>query len=296
MKTRTSSLSSVLPVFLVSCLMGGCITAQANDQKVSKPAGDQTIRLISREDGSGTRTAFSDLFHITKDGKDFTAPDSQVTNSTAVMMESIQQDPNAIGYVSMGSLNDEFKALSINGIAPSIESVNDGSYPISRSFLIVTNDTQQNELAKDFEAYLLSDSGQKIVTDCGYVPIRQPETYFSSGLDGNLTIGGSSSVCPLMEKLAESYQELNPQSEISVMQTDSSTGISSTIEGVYDIGMSSRPLVEEEKKQGLKSTEIARDGIVVVVNLRNPVNSLTLDQVKQIYTKAIPTWNELIDQ
>ena len=209
------------------------------------------------------------------------------------MMATVTQNPNAIGYISLGSLNDTIKALAIDGVKPSVETVTDGTYSISRPFLIVEKEGAENELAADFKEYILSDQGQKIIADAGYVPIANSGSWSSDGVSGSLTVGGSSSVTPVMEKLAEDYQKQNDQAEISVLQTDSSTGASSTAEGVYDIGMLSRELKEEEKSQSLISTPIAQDGIVLIVSVDNPVDSLSKSQVQDIYTGAVTDWSEL---
>lgn len=289
--------------FMLSAgMLAGCTSGQAGsasgsgEPEDSASTGGSKISVISREDGSGTRSAFVELFGIKEDGEDKTAPDAEITNSTAVMIETVNSNPNAIGYISLGSLSDKSKAVSIDGVSPSVETINDQSYPITRSFLLVEKEGDDNPLAADFIDYVLSKDGQAIIEEEGYVPLETSKAYTSSGQSGSLTIGGSSSVTPVMEKLAESYQKLNDKSELSVLQTDSTTGITSTSEGVYDLGMSSRALSDEEKSSGLKDIPIANDGIVVIVNPENEVSDLSKDDVKQIYTAQIETWNELMEQ
>ncbi len=288
MKTSKTMLQKVGAAALTALMIGGCSQSNPASSSSASP-----ISVLSREDGSGTRSAFSELFQLEKDGQDLTVPDAEITNSTAVMMATVTQNPNAIGYISLGSLNDTIKALAIDGVKPSVETVTDGTYSISRPFLIVEKEGAENELAADFKEYILSDQGQKIIADAGYVPIANSGSWSSDGVSGSLTVGGSSSVTPVMEKLAEDYQKQNDQAEISVLQTDSSTGASSTAEGVYDIGMLSRELKEEEKSQSLISTPIAQDGIVLIVSVDNPVDSLSKSQVQDIYTGAVTDWSEL---
>lgn len=252
-----------------------------------------SITVLSREDGSGTRSAFVELFDIEKDGQDLTRPDAEITNSTAVMMTTVDKNPQAIGYISLGSMNDQTHAVKIDGVAPSVKTVSDGSYPIYRPFLIVEKEGQPDPLAQDFKTFILSEQGQNIIADAGYVPIQAAGSYQAAHLSGAIEIGGSSSVTPVMEKLAEAYQKENPEATLSVYQTDSSTGASSTAQGVYDIGMCSRELKPEETKQGLVSTVIANDGIAVIVHPENSVDTLESKQVKDIYTGVIQTWSAL---
>lgn len=276
----------------VSLALSGC-TVSASGSDSSRTAQNTAITVISREDGSGTRSAFTELFGIQKNGRDRTIPEGEVTNSTAVVMESVHQNPNAIGYISLGSLDPLSKVLAIDGVRPSIETVENHTYPITRSFLLLEKKNSDNRLAADFEAYILSEEGQDVVEDDGYVPVKSSVDYTPSHLSGSITVGGSSSVTPVMEKLAEAYQKINPKMEVSVLQTDSSTGASSTVQGAYDLGMSSRELSEEEKGQGLQAAVIARDGIVLIVNSKNPLSSLSKEQVEQIYTGKVHSWTEL---
>lgn len=287
---KTNHLQFFAACAAISALaLGGC----GSSGQGSGQADGDAITVLSREDGSGTRSAFVELFGIEKDGQDQTRPDAEITNSTAVMMTTVDKNPQAIGYISLGSMNDQTNAVKIDGIVPSVETVSDGTYPIYRPFLIVEKEGQDDPLAQDFKAFILSEQGQKIIADAGYVPVEAAGSYTPAHLSGAIEIGGSSSVTPVMEKLAEAYQKENPESELSVLQTDSSTGASSTAEGVYDIGMCSRELKPEEIEQGLVSTTIANDGIAVIVNPDNSIDALESGQVRDIYTGAIQTWSAL---
>lgn len=262
----------------------------------SSPASQEGISVISREQGSGTRSAFTELFGIEQDGQHLTRSDGEVTNSTAVMMTTVDGNPSAIGYISLGSLSNEQKAVAIDGVLPSAQNVKDGSYTISRPFLLVERKEDPDPLASDFESYILSQDGQKIIEEAGYVPLDTDSTYTPAGTAGSITVGGSSSVTPVMEKLAESYSALNPDARIDVLQTDSSTGASLTADGTYDLGMSSRELKDEELQKGLKGVRIALDGIAVIVHPDNPIDVLTSEQVRDIYTGAIQSWSEVSAQ
>lgn len=270
----------------MSCLLVGC--GQGASEEAATP-----ISVISREDGSGTRGAFTELFGLEKDDVDQTLETAEITNSTSVMISTVQGDANAIGYISLGSLSDDVQALKIDGVEASAENVKSGDYKVSRPFNVCVKEDAKNELADDFMSYILSKDGQAIVEEEGYIATDTEETYTTKNLSGSLTVGGSSSVTPLMEKLAEAYQKVNEGVEISVQQSDSTTGATNTIDGVYDIGMCSRELKDEEKEKGLKPIVIATDGIAVIVNKDNAVKELTSDQVNQIYTGAITDWSEI---
>ncbi|MEY8309358.1 substrate-binding domain-containing protein [Erysipelotrichaceae bacterium 51-3] len=286
MKSRKTTLQKLGAAALVM-MLSGCSQSQPASSSAS------TISVLSREEGSGTRSAFSELFQLEKEGQNLIVPDAEITNSTAVMMATVSQNPNAIGYISLGSLNDNVKALAIDGVKPSVETITDGTYSISRPFLIAQKEGVQNALADDFKAFILSSQGQKIIADAGYVPAGDLGEWANAGISGSLSVGGSSSVTPVMEKLAEEYQKQNDQAEISVLQTDSSTGASSTAQGVYDLGMLSRQLNDEEKSQSLTSTPIAQDGIALIVSQDNPVDGLSKSQVQEIYSGAITDWSAL---
>ena len=256
-------------------------------------AAEGTITVMSREDGSGTRGAFVELTGVEQDDVDMTTVDAVITNSTAVMLTSVAGDPAAIGYVSMGSLNETVKAVSVDGNAATVEGIKDGSYTLSRPF-VVTTFGEVGEIAQDFLNYIMSAEGQAVINEEGYIAINDAaEAYTAAGVSGEITVGGSSSVTPVMEKLAEAYMALNPDVTVIVQQSDSTTGVTGTIEGTVDLGMASRALKAEEEEQGVVGTTIAMDGIAVIVNLENDTENLTTEQIMNIYTGAITDWSEL---
>ena len=256
-------------------------------------AAEGTITVMSREDGSGTRGAFVELTGVEQDDVDMTTVDAVITNSTAVMLTSVAGDPNAIGYVSMGSLNETVKAVSVDGNAATVEGIKDGSYTLARPF-VVTTYGEVGEIAQDLLNYIMSAEGQAIINEEGYIAIDDAaEAYTAAGVSGEITVGGSSSVTPVMEKLAEAYMALNPDVTVIVQQSDSTTGVTGTIEGTVDLGMASRALKAEEEEQGVVGTTIAMDGIAVIVNLENDTENLTTEQIMNIYTGAITDWSEL---
>ena len=255
------------------------------------------ITVISREDGSGTRGAFVELFGIEEevDGEkvDMTTDYAQVTNSTSVMMTGVAQNPKAIGYISLGSLDDSVKALKVDGAEASTENVKNDTYKISRPFNVATKEGV-SEVAQDFMDYILSEEGQKIVEESGYISAAEnAEAYAGNKPKGKVVVGGSSSVTPVMEKLKEGYEAVNPDAEIEIQQSDSTTGMESALSGTYDIGMASRALKDTETEKGLTGTQIALDGIAVIVNKENSLADITSDQVKDIYTGEITDWSEL---
>lgn len=271
---------------LVGCSSGGD-DAQSDDGSASG-----TITVVSREDGSGTRGAFTELMGIEEDGTDNTTSSAQITNSTSVMMTTVEGNPYAIGYISLGSLNDTVKAVTVDGVEATVENVESGEYTVSRPFLVCTTE-DISELGQDFMNFIMSDEGQAIVEEEGYIPRETTGAFTSNGASGDLTVGGSSSVTPVMEKLAEAYEKINTGANVSVQQSDSTSGAENTISGVYEIGMCSRDLTEEEQSKGLTPTTIALDGIAVIVNKENAVDNLTTDQIKQIYTGEITDWADI---
>lgn len=257
---------------------------------------DDSITVISREDGSGTRGAFIEIVGVEqkdKDGNkiDMTTENAEIANSTSLVISSVEKNAKAIGYISLGSLSDSVKALSINGAEPTVENIKSGSYKVSRGFNIAY--MKETEISKDFISYIMSAQGQNAVEKKGYIKVAGEEQYKPSGLSGKLTISGSSSVYPVMEVLKEAYEKLNPGVEIVLQQSDSTTGINDAISQISDIGMASRDLKESELAKGLTSVKIAIDGIAVIVNKANAVSGLTLDQVKDIYTGAIASWSQV---
>ena len=270
-----------------------------SDSASSADSGDSTasysgpINVVSREDGSGTRGAFTELFEIEVDGEDMTTQAAQVTNNTSVMMTTVGGDASSIGYISLGSLDDTVvKAVQIDGVDPTVENVLAGDYTVSRPFNIVTAEGV-SESAQDFINYILSTEGQAIVEEEGYIPLQDTEAYSGTGATEKITVAGSSSVSPVMEKLIEAYKGLYPDADIELNTSDSTTGVTNTIEGVCDIGMASRALKDDELSQGVTGTVIATDGIAVVVNLENPIENLTTEQVQGIYMGEITDWSEI---
>ncbi len=259
-------------------------------------ASGGSITVISREDGSGTRGAFTELFKIEEDQNgekvDMTTDASDVTNSTSVMMTSVAGNEDAIGYISMGSLNSSVKALRVDGAEASADSIKRGEYKVSRPFNIVTKDGL-SETAQDFIGFILSTEGQAVVEENGYISEGNVGAYAGTKPAGKIVVSGSSSVTPVMEKLKEAYLEINPSAEIEVQQSDSTTGVNNAVDGVCDIGMASRELKDSEIQKGAKATVIALDGIAVIVNNQNPVSEITSEQVKGIYTGEITDWSEI---
>ncbi len=254
------------------------------------------ISVVSREDGSGTRSAFIELFGIEEEDAagnkvDNTTDNAIISNKTDVMLANIAGDVNAIGYVSLGSLNDTVKAVTIDGVEATAENVKNGTYTVSRPFNIATNG-EPSELAKDFISYIMSAEGQAIVNENGYIAVDDAAgAYAGSAPEGKLVIAGSSSVSPVMEKLVEGYQAVNANAEIEIQTSDSTAGMTGCLEGTCDIGMASRELKDSES--ALTATSIALDGIAVIVNLENPLADLSKDQVKAIYTGEVTAWDGL---
>lgn len=283
---------------LFGCAGNGDGASGATDGGASastSPSGE--VSVYSREDGSGTRGAFIELFGIEEkdangDKVDLTTPTAAITNSTSVMMTSVAGDANAIGYISLGSLNNTVKALSIDGAEATAENVKSGTYKVARPFNIVTKDGV-SDVAQDFIDYIMSSDGQKVVEENGCIYVADnADSYKASGKSGKIVIAGSSSVTPVMEKLAEAYKALNPDVAIEVNQSDSTTGVNMATEGTCDIGMVSRELKDSES--GVKATVIAQDGIAVIVNPDASIDELTSDQVKGIYTGELTTWEDVV--
>ena len=278
---------------------GGSATEAAPTEGASA-AGDfdtsKEISVNSREDGSGTRGAFIELFGVEEKAADGTKVDNttveaNITNSTAVMMTSVAGDPYAIGYISLGSLNDTVKAAKIDGAEATTENVANGSYKVARPFNIVTKDGL-SDVAQDFVDYIMSAEGQDIIEQNGYIKIDQnAAAYAGSKPEGKIVVAGSSSVSPVMEKLKEAYLAVNTNADIEIQTSDSTTGITSAQEGICDIGMASRDLKDTETD--VTATTIAQDGIAVIVNNENPVENLTSDQVKAIFTGETTSWADV---
>lgn len=260
-------------------------------------AGD-TINVISREDGSGTRGAFIELTGVEEKDEqgrktDNTTEEAMILKSTDVVLTQVAGDENAIGYVSLGSLNDSVKAVKINGVLPKIETVESGEYTIVRPFNILENGTL-SEAAQDLHNFIMSKEGQKIIEDAGYIAVNNSaDTFRSNGASGKVIVGGSTSVGPVMEKLAEAFQKVNNGAVVEVQTSDSSTGVKDAINKTVDIGMASRELKDTETAQGIQGITIAKDAIAVIVHKNNEVDELSLEQIKQIYTGDIISWADI---
>lgn len=298
----TMGVMLVLGLFgIVGCSGGGNETDSNDntntDEVSTSPSG--TISVYSREDGSGTRGAFIELFGIEQadssgEKVDMTTTSAAITNSTSVMMTSVAGDENGIGYISLGSLNDTVKALEIDGAEATAANVKSGEYKISRPFNIVTKD-DLSDAAEDFITFIMSSEGQAVVEDNGYIPVAEnASSYTASGASGKVVVAGSSSVTPVMEKLAEAYEKLNSDVTIEVQQSDSTTGVNMATEGTCDIGMASRELKDSETAAGVTPTVIAQDGIAVIVNKDSSLTGLTSDQVMGIFTGDITTWEDVL--
>ena len=261
-------------------------------------AAAEEINVISREDGSGTRGAFIELFGIEQKNEegvkiDHTTEDCDITNSTSVMMTSVAGNDNAIGYISLGSLNETVKAVQIDGAEATVENIKTGAYKVSRPFNIATK-AEVSEAAADFIAFILSAEGQAVIEENGYIAVNAEAAVFEGGkASGKIVISGSSSVTPVMEKLKEAYEAINAHVEIELQQTDSTSGMTAALDGVCDIGMASRELKESELEAGLVPQVIALDGIAVIVSPDNPVETLTTEQVRGIYMGEITDWSEV---
>ena len=281
----------------LACAFGSTM-AFADD--AAKMEGE--ISVYSREDGSGTRGAFIELFGIEQkdaDGNkvDMTTDMAMITNSTAVMMTTVAGDEQGIGYISLGSVNDTVKALKIDDVEATVENVKAGTYKIVRPFNIITNGEldKLDEVSADFVNYILSADGQKVIEGNGYIAaVDDAKAYEATGVSGKVVVAGSSSVTPVMEKLAEAYKALNADTTVEVQQSDSSTGVSMAIEGTCNIGMASREIKDSEAEKGAVATVIARDGIAVIVCPDAPIDGLTTAQVRAIYTGEVETWEDAL--
>lgn len=278
-------------------------TTQIAEAPAEKEASTETVNqedydftVVSREEGSGTRGAFIELVGLEEEAdgskEDMTTQEAIVQNSTNAVMQTVSQDAEAIGYISLGSLNDTVKALKIEGVEATEENIVNGTYKISRPFNLAFKEAEINDLAKDFLKFCLSEEAQALTLEEGYVPLKDTEKYEPAKVSGTLTVAGSTSVTPLMQKMAEKYQELNPDAKIEIQSTGSSAGIEAVIDGAADIAMASRELKDEEKDK-LAVEVIATDGIAVVVNPASKVEDLTMDQLKQIFKGELKSTSEL---
>ena len=279
----------------VAMAMAAMMTMSMGMTAMAAAEGDITI--CSREEGSGTRGAFIELFGVEEkdaDGNkiDNTTEAAKITNSTSVMLSTVEGDVNAIGYISLGSLNDTVTAVKIDGAEATAENIVAGEYKVVRPFNSATT-AEVSDAAADFIAYIMSEEGQAVIEEEGYISVGEPAPFEGGEVEGKVVVAGSSSVTPVMEKLAEAYGAVNDKVEIEVQQSDSTTGMTSAIDGLCDIGMASRELKDSELEAGLTPTVIAQDGIAVIVNNESGITELTSEQVKDIYVGNITTWEEL---
>lgn len=300
--TKKITATALFGVLAVSAF-AGCGGAGSSSNGSSDAGSDaakfdasKTISVVTREEGSGTRDAFTELTGVlVKDGDnktDNTTTSAVTINSTEAVITNVKDNEAAIGYISLGSLNDTVKALKIGGVEATADNVKSGDYAVSRPFNIAYKG-ELSDVAKDFVDYIMSSDGQKIVSDNGYVTVSENAAYSGKKPSGKISVAGSSSVSPVMEKLAEAYQKVNTNAKVEIQTSDSSAGMQSAMGGTCDIGMASRDLKDEEKS-ALKVETIAKDGIAVIVNNANTCDDLTLDQVKSIYTGETTVWSDII--
>ena len=284
---------------LVGIAVSACVIFSAftscTEEKWNK---NSSINVLSREDGSGTRGAFIELFGVEKknaQGKkvDYTTDEASITNSTAVMLTTVAGNKYAIGYVSLGSLSSSVKAVKIDGVSATVDNINNGSYKIARPFNVAVRNNLSNA-AQDFLNYILSSDGQDIIAANKYIKVPAANSYSASGISGKIVVAGSSSVSPVMEKLIEAYKALNPSVQIELQTSDSTTGVINAIDGTCDIGMASRALKDSEKEKGVREVTIAIDGIAVIINNDNLVESLKKSDVEGIFTGKINSWSEFV--
>lgn len=284
----------ILSLVLVSSVLSGCNLESGGKSDFDS---SKAITVISREEGSGTRGAFVELLGIEEknaDGNkvDRTIKTADITQSTGVMLTSVAQNNYAIGYISLGSLNDTVKALEVDGAEATVDNVKSGSYKISRPFNIVTKD-DLSEVAQDFILFILSSEGQKAVEDSGYIAITEDAAAYSgSRPSGKVSVAGSTSVTPVMEKLKEAYAKVNPNAQIEINPSDSSMGVANTIDGICDIGMASRAIKDSELEKGITPAQIAIDGLAVIVNKENPTSALSSEQICNIYIGLATNWSD----
>lgn len=303
MKMKKALAACMAVMMIGSSVLMGCGSQDNSDTgadtKTEATGASGPITVVSREDGSGTRGAFVELFGVQQEDKDgekidMTTLDAKVTNSTSVMMTTVAGDVNAIGYISLGSLNDTVKAVKIDGTEPSAENVENESYKVVRPFNIAVKD-DVSEAAQDFINFIMSKQGQAVVEENGYIPVGDQPEYKGTSPEGKIVVAGSSSISPVMEKLKEAYEEVNANATIEVQQSDSTTGMQSVIDGLCDIGMASRELKDSETSEGLSPTVIAQDGIAVIVNNDSGIDELTSDQVKSIYLGDALDWEDVLE-
>ena len=283
-------------VGLLAVTLAGCGNGNgAENSDTSSWNDSQFISVVSREDGSGTRGAFVEIVGILEDDHDRTTLEAIIGNSTSVVKTSVAGDAYAIGYISIGALDDDVRALEIDGVAATEENAKTGDYRISRPFNIATTNQVDSEVARDLIDFIMSAEGQEVVAEAGFIAIPDLAPFNGSLPAGRAVVGGSTSVAPVMERLIEAYQALNPDAEIELQVAGSSAGMSGVLDGNFDIGMASRELSDSELEAGLEPIVIAMDGIAVIVNVDNPLVGLTMEQVRDIFIGEIMTWDEVLN-
>lgn len=302
----------MMAVLILSIFAAGCGTTTDTGSTETTPQAtkntstetkndvipDTPITVVSREEGSGTRGAFIELLGIEQkdaDGKnvDYTTVDAEIASGTSVVMTSVANNPNAIGYISLGSVNDTVKTIFVDGVEPTVENVKNGTYALARPFNLAIKEDSISEAAQTFIDYILSADGQEIVEASGYISSGNSGPFAGSSIKGKVVVSGSTSVAPLMEKLAEAYKKVNPNAEIEVHHLGSTAGMTNAIEGVCDIGMASREVKASEIEAGLTPIVMALDGIAVIVNKNSVISRLTSDQIRAIYMGEITRWSEI---
>ena len=293
MRKKVLAVVSALVITTLAFTGCGSNKSASSDNGSDSGAKSQAITVVSREEGSGTRGAFVELLGVVDENEnDITVSSAQITNSTSVMLQKVAQTKSAIGYVSLGSLSTDVKALKVDGVEATTDNIKAGKYKVARPFNLAYQDGKLTKLDEDFIKYIMSDEGQKIVDKEGYISVDSEGSYKASKLKGKITLAGSTSVAPLMDKLKDEYVKLNADASIEIQESGSSAGIQSAIEGATEIGMSSRELKDEEAKE-LQVQKIALDGIAVIVNTENQVTNLTSDQIKKIYTGDLTDWADV---
>ena len=299
MRLKKLAVLAMSAAMAVSC-MTGCGNSSSDGDSSKKFDASNEITVVSREDGSGTRGAFIELFGVEQKDEngekvDYTTTEAIITNSTSVMMTTVAGDLYGIGYISLGSLNDTVKAIKIDGAEATVENIKNGSYEISRPFNIATKE-DISEVAQDFVDFIMSADGQKVIEDNGYISVSDAAAYAGNKPKGKIVVAGSSSVTPVMEKLKEAYLAVNTNAEIEIQENNSTTGMTSTIEGICDIGMASRELKDSETAEGISGTTIAMDGIAVIVNNNSTVEDLASEDVMKIFTGEVTKWSDVVSE
>ncbi len=290
---RKKLLAVTAAIVLTTLAFTGCSSNSDTESAQDSKEVSGAISVISREDGSGTRSAFAELMGVVDDQEnDITIQTAEITNSTSVMLQTVAQNKSAIGYVSLGSLSEDVKAVKVDGVEATAENVKNNTYKVSRPFNIAYKEGELTELDQDFISYIMSEQGQEIVAQEGYIDLTPEGSYSGSGKKGKITLAGSTSVAPLMNVLADEYKKQNPNVVIEIQESGSSAGIQSAIEGAVEIGMSSRELKDEEAAK-LTAKQIALDGIAVIVNKENQISEMTSEQIKNIYIGDTVNWEDI---